>query len=160
MHMNVLQGIATPAATLTETVLNGKNPADRIKCRSEQIKVLEFGQRQATVATVAVGGATLAAMKSKAVNNIVNKALQSAKNVITKFKGGETFKKALPTLQKFANKFKVLPNSAKAIAAAGVAVAGIATHLINHKTSFKQGQIEQKYNDKAAIAKEASDVIK
>lgn len=126
------------------------NLSERFGNTKEQLTNAVKTNLKTTGATLAIGAGTVAAAKSKSANKVVS-------SLMSKVANSETFKKLAPKatelIKKAATKFKNLPGSAKVLAAAGTALAGITAYQISKDGAYKSGEINQKYTDRIELRK-------
>ncbi len=145
--------------------------SNRAKCTGDQMgNTLKGGLKQAATLT---GSAATAACVAKP--SFFKEAFQAVKQnglggLFKSNKNPSIPVKALPstavtkTLKPIAPKTNVLGSVVKAIskskpAQAILAVGALATAMIGLNTVFKSGQIDQKYNDRAAIEKASKNAL-
>lgn len=135
-------------ATLADK--NKGSLGNKIDCAKEQTKNTATTALKGSAAAVGIGAATGAMIKSKSVNNIVVKGVNALKKT-------QVFEKYAPKAKDLTKKgldaFKKLPGSAKIIAGVGIGLAAITGYALDKSHSFKAGQIDQKYTDKAQLQK-------
>ncbi len=119
---------------------------NKINCAGEHILNTAVGGLK-TAAVLGGGGLlTYGLAKSSIVNRFIEETYSKLKStkLYDKF-----LSKGVDFINKGINKFKALPKAGKIIAVAGSALtAMVAQHIIN-KHTFKAGQIDQKYTDRA-----------
>lgn len=149
--MNVgttISGVPSAAYALTDNTKG--SIGNRIDCGKEQIANTAKASIKGTGVALGLGAATGLAATSKHANKFVQVALD-------KIKQTDTYKTFAPQAKELVKKgidaFKKLPGSTKAIALAGGGLALLSSYIIDKQHSFKAGQIDQKYTDKAELQK-------
>lgn len=153
--MNIAQVYSSPASIPMQNiaVLTDKNKGsigNKMDCAAEHTRNTLTTTLKGSAAAVGIGAATGAMIKSKSVNNLVEKGVNALKNT-------EVFKKYAPEVKDLAKKgldaFNKLPGTTKIIAGVGAGLAAVTCYLFDKSHSFKAGQIDQKYTDKAQLQK-------
>ena len=125
---------------------------NRLDCAGEQFKNHTINLLQGTAVAGTAAGVTYAAYKNEKVANGVIKGLKAVRNVMNKNKyTGKVagwITKALSSMPK-AGKIGVI--------AAAIALPVLS--YIDHKDSYKAGQIDQKYTDKAAVQSQLDNIV-
>ena len=139
-----------PASAQALTDKTKGSIGNRIDCAKEQ--TINTVKTNAKGVAVALGLGTATGLAS--TSNHANKFVQVA---LDKLKQTDTYKTFAPKAKEFVTKgadaFKKLPGSTKAIALVGGGLALLSSYIIDKQHSFKAGQIDQKYTDKAELQK-------
>lgn len=134
--------------------------ANRTKCAAEQ-----FGNNAVTVGsqllTLGATAATVKTLKNKPqavqkiagfMDKVIKKVAPAVRRDVNLVgESGKVFQTFEITHGKFADKLLKMSAKSKVFGALGLAAAGI-LYFIDHKHTYKMGQIDQKYTDRANIA--------
>lgn len=151
--MNIAQVYSSPASIPMQNIaiLKDKNKGtlgNRMDCMTEQTKNTLSTALKGTASAVGIGAATGLAANSKSINKLVEKGVNALKNT-------QVFKKYAPDITNLAKEgveaFKKLPGTTKIIAGIGVGLAALTGYVLDKSHSFRAGQIDQKYTDKAQL---------
>ncbi len=130
---------------------------NRVKCAYEQTKNKAIYTAQTAAVAAGAGAATYGVLKYP----VLNKAYGKAADIVLRF-GGKLVKRFLGENSKLytkAAKFvKKLPTKAK-IAGLIALPALLAINYISNKMTYKAGQIDQKYTDKALMEQKLKDAM-